>query len=141
MLRVDLEAAGIPYRDDSGRVCDFYSLRLTFITLRAMSSTPVKSVQSLARHSTPVLTLERYAHVSLHGQSASLNALPALNPSNTPPRTEAAILARTGADGPILAAHGQRAGVGTERFESDTDGNADVFPPSPSRRKAKPETG
>jgi integrase len=32
MLRVDLDAAGIAYRDDAGRVADFHSLRHTFIT-------------------------------------------------------------------------------------------------------------
>ena len=32
MLRVDLRAAGIDYRDDRGRVIDFHALRHTFIT-------------------------------------------------------------------------------------------------------------
>ena len=30
MLKADLEAAGIPYRDDAGRVADFHALRHTF---------------------------------------------------------------------------------------------------------------
>ena len=33
MLRLDLEAAGIPYRDDSGQVFDFHSLRCQSATL------------------------------------------------------------------------------------------------------------
>jgi integrase len=32
MFQADLEAAGIPYRDESGRVADFHALRHTFIT-------------------------------------------------------------------------------------------------------------
>jgi len=32
MLRKDLQAAGIPYRDASDRVADFHTLRHTFIT-------------------------------------------------------------------------------------------------------------
>jgi hypothetical protein len=32
MLRVDLEAAGIPYRDTAGRVVDFHALRASYIT-------------------------------------------------------------------------------------------------------------
>ncbi len=43
-----------------------------------MSNTPVKIVQSLARHSTPTLTLGVYAHVGLYDQSAALDALPDL---------------------------------------------------------------
>ncbi|MCZ6851587.1 MAG: tyrosine-type recombinase/integrase [Planctomycetota bacterium] len=32
MFRADLDAAGIPYRDDAGRVADFHALRHTFIS-------------------------------------------------------------------------------------------------------------
>src|SRR5205085_863821 len=37
MLRVDLETAGIPYRDDAGRVFDFHATRGQFITRLAKS--------------------------------------------------------------------------------------------------------
>ena len=30
MLRVDLEAAGIPYRDEAGQVADFHALRHSY---------------------------------------------------------------------------------------------------------------
>ena len=36
MLRVDLEAAGIPYRDASGLVFDFHALRCETATLARM---------------------------------------------------------------------------------------------------------
>ena len=48
MLRVDLEAAGIPYRDAAGQVADFHSLRASFITLIVRGGASVKTAQSLA---------------------------------------------------------------------------------------------
>jgi integrase len=63
MLRIDLAAAGIPYRDDAGRVADFHALRGTFITTLIRSGANPRAVQKLARHSTITLTLERYTHL------------------------------------------------------------------------------
>src|SRR5262249_33630475 len=61
------------------------------------SNAPVKIVQSLARHSTPTLTLGCYAHVGLFDQSAALDALPDLTrPTQTPQN-----LAKTGTEGPF----------------------------------------
>jgi hypothetical protein len=37
MLRLDLEAAGLPYADEDGRVADFHSLRAVYITALAKS--------------------------------------------------------------------------------------------------------
>ena len=37
MIRHDLDAAGIPYRDASDRVADFHALRHSYITALAMS--------------------------------------------------------------------------------------------------------
>jgi len=76
MLRADLDAAGIPYRDDGGRVCDFHALRHTFVTRLARSGASVKVVQTLARHSTPVLTLGLYSHLEISDGAAALAALP-----------------------------------------------------------------
>ena len=53
LIRADLDAAGLPYRDASDRVADFHALRHSYITALAMSRAPVKVIQSLARHSTP----------------------------------------------------------------------------------------
>jgi integrase len=60
MLRVDLEAAGIPYRDAAGRVVDFHALRATYITHLVRAGVNPKLVQRLARHSTITLTLDTY---------------------------------------------------------------------------------
>ena len=60
MLRVDLEAAGIPYETDSGLV-DFHSLRGDFISYLDSSGASVKTCQTLSRHSMPSLTIGVYA--------------------------------------------------------------------------------
>ena len=99
IIQADLKAAGIAYRDASDRVADFHALRHSFITALAMSKAPVKVIQSLARHSTPTLTLGVYAHVGLYDQTSALDALPDTAP--TGPTTEAGKLAATGTDGPI----------------------------------------
>ena len=76
MLRSDLDAAGVPYADAAGRVVDFHALRHTFITAVVNSGASVKVAQELARHSTPTLTIGRYAHARLHDLTRALDALP-----------------------------------------------------------------
>ena len=100
MIRRDLYAAQVVYADAAGRVADFHSLRHTFITMLAKSSAPVKVVQTLARHSTPTLTLGTYSHIGIFDQSAALAALPGLD-SNPPPESETA--SATGTAGRIIA--------------------------------------
>src|SRR5262249_22488572 len=56
MLRADLQAAGIPYRDDAGRVYDFHSLRCQMATLADQAGISPRVVQRLMRHSTLELT-------------------------------------------------------------------------------------
>jgi integrase len=95
LIRRDLEAAGLPCRDASDRVADFHALRHSYVTALAMSRAPVKVIQSLARHSTSVLTLGVYAHVGLFDQSATPDALP----KQPPAAPEPAKMAATGTDG------------------------------------------
>lgn len=75
MMRVDLAAAGIPYIDD-GKFADFHALRHTFISDLVRSGASVKQAQVLARHSTPVLTLQAYAHVATEELTRALDRLP-----------------------------------------------------------------
>ena len=77
MVRADLEAAGIPYRDDSGRKADFHALRHTFLTNLANSGVHPKTAQMLARHSNISLTMDRYTHSVLEKQSEAVGKLPA----------------------------------------------------------------
>lgn len=62
LLKADLEAVGIAYVDAEGLFADFHSLRHTFVTMLGRTGCPPKELQSLARHSTPNLTLRVYAH-------------------------------------------------------------------------------
>jgi integrase len=78
MLRIDLEAAGIPYRDEAGRVFDFHGTRHTFISRMAESGIHPKMAQILARHSTFNLTMDFDTHLGIHDQTAALDKLPPL---------------------------------------------------------------
>lgn len=86
MIRRDLAAARIPYADEDGRYVDFHSLRHTYISQLARSNAPFKVVQTLARHSTPSLTFNSYAHIGLRDSAAALESLPAVEPESTPIR-------------------------------------------------------
>jgi integrase len=77
MLRVDLEAAGIDYETASG-VTDFHALRAAYVTNLVASGASVKTCQTLARHSTPTLTIGLYAKISLHDIKGAVENLPDL---------------------------------------------------------------
>ncbi|MFH0947128.1 MAG: site-specific integrase [Planctomycetota bacterium] len=74
-VKHDLEVAGIPYLDD-GRVADFHSLRVTFISEVVASGASVKEAQLLARHADPGLTISVYTKTSLHDLGRALEAMP-----------------------------------------------------------------
>lgn len=84
MLRHDLEAAGIPESDGAGRVIDFHALRHTYISHLVASGVSVKVARVLARHSTPTLTIGRYAHASQHDVLGALDKLPNLSKTQHP---------------------------------------------------------
>ena len=97
MLRADLAAAGVPYQDEAGRFADFHALRHTFVSNLAASGVHPKVAQTLARHSTITLTMDRYSHTRIEPQTAAVEALPDLG---APPRRRGAVaLAATGTDG------------------------------------------
>jgi len=75
MLRGDLEATGVAYADDRGRVLDFHGLRHSFVT--NLSHAPSRVAQSLARHKSSAMT-DRYTHVRLNDERAALAMLPDL---------------------------------------------------------------
>ena len=98
MFRADLQAAGIDYRDDAGRVVDFHSLRHTFISTLARGGVHPKTAQALARHSTITLTMDRYSHSLMEELEDALKVLPDLSATNR----QTAIA--TGTDGPVRGA-------------------------------------
>ena len=129
LIQANLKAAGILYRNGSDRVADSHALRHSFITALAMSKAPVKVIQSLARHSTPTLTLGIYAHVGLYDQSSALDALPGVAPSHTP--VESGELTATGTGGKdtsnCFSLPFPFGGVGTDQNLSVTVGCDDVI--------------
>jgi integrase len=78
ILRHDLESAGIPYRDASGRVADFHALRHTFVTRLVKAGVSPKDAQTLARHSTITLTMDRYTHVEQQASAKALGMVPGI---------------------------------------------------------------
>ena len=74
MLRADLERAGIPYETADG-VADFHSLRGVYVTRLVESGASIKTVQELARHSTPTLTIGKYTRTDDRRKREALEGL------------------------------------------------------------------
>ncbi len=84
MIRLDLEAAGIPYTVDGPEgleYADFHSLRHSFLTLGGRSGIDLRTLQELARHSDPILTA-RYSHRRLYDLAGAVDKLPNLVPDS-----------------------------------------------------------
>ncbi|MFA5865658.1 MAG: site-specific integrase [Phycisphaerae bacterium] len=64
------------YRDSNNLVVDFHALRHTFISRLARGGVSPKVAQTLARHSTITLTMDRYTHVLNEDQRTAINQLP-----------------------------------------------------------------
>jgi integrase len=58
-LDKDLKAAGIPKVTKEGKI-DFHALRVTYINMVIASDVTVKEAQTLARHTTPHMTMNVY---------------------------------------------------------------------------------
>ncbi|MBI3835858.1 MAG: site-specific integrase [Planctomycetes bacterium] len=78
MLRRDLEAAGIPYRDETGRVADFHSLRGAFATMLLQFGVDVRTAKELMRHSTIAMTADVYACTFRETLHDAVRKLPSL---------------------------------------------------------------
>lgn len=63
-LDKDLEAAAIPKWTPEGKV-DFHALRVAYTTLLLEAGANVKEAQVLVRHSTPGLTMDKYARARM----------------------------------------------------------------------------
>lgn len=86
MLRVDLDAAGIPHKDAMGQVVDCHSFRRTFATLLSRGGAPLVHTQRLMCHKDPRLTTEFYTDVNMDNHVNALAKLPNLA---LPPTTDA----------------------------------------------------
>jgi hypothetical protein len=103
MLRVDLDACGIPYvieGSDGPLFADFHCLRHSFVALLDKSRATLKEAMQLARHSDPRLTMAVYGRARLHDLAGAVDRLPSLS---APPseESEAESLRATGTDGEI----------------------------------------
>src|SRR5262249_39847831 len=99
MLRIDLDAAGIPYAvegPDGPLFADFHALRHSYVALLDRAGASLKQAMHLARHSDPRLTMARYGRPQLHDLSAAVERFPSLLP--TDPLAADAALAATGTD-------------------------------------------
>ena len=90
MVRRDLEAAGIPYRDAAGLVFDFHSLRCEMATLADAAGVTPRVVQRMMRHSKLEMT-GRYTQPRAVDMESAALMLPSL-------RTEAEKPASDGGD-------------------------------------------
>src|SRR5262249_29771638 len=100
MMRVDLEAAGIPYEvegPDGPLYADFHALRHTYLTLGGRAGIDLRTLQELAGHSTPNLTA-RYSHRRLHDLAGAVEKLPRFLPDGRPDAEPQALRA-TGTEG------------------------------------------
>ncbi len=87
ILNRDLEAAGIPKRDDRGRTLDVHALRTTFGSLLSRAGVPLRTAQAAMRHSDPSLTANVYTDPRLLDVSGAVESLPEL-PLDDAPNTE-----------------------------------------------------
>ena len=81
------------YSDRQGHVADFHSLRVLFISRVVASGASVKEAQTLARHSTPLLTMNTYSRATLldvAGAVAGLGDLLTGQPSRPEPEAQRA---------------------------------------------------
>jgi integrase len=101
MLRIDLEACGIPYATegpDGPEYADFHSLRHSYLTLGGRSGIDLRTLQELAGHSKPELTA-RYSHRRLYDLAGAVDKLPNLVLPRTSPDSAEMPLRLTGTDG------------------------------------------
>jgi integrase len=147
MLRTDLDRAGIAYRDDSGRVFDFHSLRCQCATLADQAGVSPRVVQRLMRHSSLDMT-NRYTRPRMHDLAGAAAALPSLRPTGAAP--EAEIASATGTDGQHIgnrfAHYLPTGGDGNGRDLSDSDvitgpGHAVTMGPNPMKEDPSGASG
>lgn len=83
ILKRDLKAAGIPYKDELGRFRDVHSLRHTFGTWLGETDVPARVAQEAMRHGSIELTANRYMHPSQGLTRKAVESLPMLPSPHT----------------------------------------------------------
>ena len=81
MLRIDLDAAGIPYvieGPDGPLHADFHCLRHSYVAMLDRSGATLKEAMQLARHSDPKLTMKIYGKARRHDLAGAVERFPSL---------------------------------------------------------------
>ena len=76
MIKTDLEAAGIKYKDENGCFADMHSLRHTTASLLIQSGANPKVVQTIMRHRDINLSLSKYTHLYAGQSRQTIENLP-----------------------------------------------------------------
>ena len=76
ILKRDLKAAGVEFRDDRGRTIDVHALRHTTATYLARAKVSPRVAQEFMRHSDIKLTMQTYTDIRLLDENEALAALP-----------------------------------------------------------------
>ena len=135
------------YSDRQGHVADFHSLRVLFISRVVAGGASVKEAQTLARHSTPLLTMNTYSRATLldvAGAVAGLGDLLTKQPSRPEPEAQRATGTCGMADSAVApdrksaheSAHMQEAQEGSE-WHSRASVRAADLPASSAAEKQK----
>src|SRR5262249_1917473 len=122
-LRIDLEAAGVPYTIEGPNgplYADFHALRHSYIALLDRSGATLKEAMQLARHSDPKLTMAVYGRAQLHDLGETVRRLPSLLDGDLPVHEA---LQATGTGGPNTP---PAASVCTEFAQTNATGREDV---------------
>jgi len=79
MIRADMTDADVPRKDGQGRERSFHSLRHTCGTWLASRGVHAKEIQTIMRHSTIRMTMDRYVHTDRQQTAGALARLPDLS--------------------------------------------------------------
>lgn len=146
MLRADLAAAGVLERVDGPEgeeVRDFHSLRNKYISDLIRTGADLKQVMTLARHTDPRLTANRYARTRLYDLGAVVDGIESGDSGR--PRSEPAVLRLTGTDGAGAGAAPGAAACDNRRVRlrtvEETDDNRDTRPADVKRLGMKASEG
>ncbi len=119
------------YRDSGGRVADFHALRHTFVTNLVRAGVQPKDAKQLARHSTITLTMDRYAHVSLHDTAAAVAKLAVPRANGGSPDALPDALPGDGGGTRVMADDGQADGDGWREVPAISGREGNCGPVSP----------
>ena len=108
-------------RDSDRLVVEFHAIWHTFITRLSRSGATQSVAQTLARHSTMTLTMDRYTHVAVADSARALDALHPIPITSPDVPREAAQVAATGTHGQTEASSGARPASALEGLSAARD--------------------